>query len=134
MTTVRIAIIGAGLIGRTHINVIRQEWRCEVAAIADPLPAAAAYTSEQGIPYFADYAEMLDQVKPDGAIVATPNALHVPAAIACAERGVPMLVEKPVAETIEAARGMVAAADCAGSLGRGGTSSSPWTTSPASIT
>lgn len=114
MSTVRIAIIGAGLIGRTHINVIRQEWRCEVAAIADPMPAAAVYASEQGIPLFADYAEMLDLVKPDGAIIATPNALHAPAALACAERGVPMLVEKPIADTIEAAHNIVDAADHAG--------------------
>jgi len=114
MSTVRIAIIGAGLIGRTHINVIRQEWRCEVAAIADPMPAAATLASEQGVPYFADYTAMLDSVKPDGAIIATPNALHAPAALACAERGVHMLVEKPIADTIEAAQSIVGAADRAG--------------------
>lgn len=111
---IRIAVIGAGVIGITHINILQQDPRCEVAAIADPTPAAAALAAEQGIPYYADYAEMLDKVKPDGAIIATPNALHVPVGLACAARGVPMLVEKPIADSVEASETLIAAAERAG--------------------
>ena len=114
VSPVRLAVIGAGLIGRTHTRIIQQEPAAEIVAVADPMPAAAAFASEQGIPYFADYLEMLDAVKPAGVVIATPNALHLPVALACAERGVPMLVEKPIADTVEAAQTMVEAAERAG--------------------
>lgn len=111
---VRIAVIGAGVIGLSHINLIQQEPQCELAAIADPTSAAAALAAERKVPYYADYLKMLDEVKPDGAIIATPNALHVPVGLACAKRGIPMLVEKPVADTLEASRTMIDAAERAG--------------------
>ncbi|HEY6008643.1 MAG TPA: Gfo/Idh/MocA family oxidoreductase [Geobacteraceae bacterium] len=110
----RIAVIGAGVIGLTHIRIIGQSPLCEVAAIADPTPAAAAFAAEQGLPYFADYVELLDAVRPDGAIIATPNALHVPVGLACVERGVPMLVEKPIADSVEASQSLILAAERAG--------------------
>jgi len=88
----RIAVIGAGQFGRRHIETIRNEPQCELAGVADP-----AYSGEKA---FADYREMLDRVMPNGVIVATPNALHVPVGLACVERGVPMLMEKPIAETV----------------------------------
>jgi predicted dehydrogenase len=103
---VRIGVIGAGQFGRKHIEAIARDPECELAGVADP-----AYTGEKA---FADYREMLAKAKPDGVIIATPNALHVPAALACVERGVPMLVEKPIADTVEDARGLVAAAEKAG--------------------
>jgi len=111
---VRIAIVGAGLIGITHLKIIQREPLCEVVALVDPMPAAAAIAAEQGIPYFADHVKMLDAVKPDGVVIATPNALHVPVGLACAERGVHMLVEKPIADTVEAAQTLVEAAERAG--------------------
>ena len=53
-------------------------------------------------------------VSPDGVIVATPNALHVPVGLACAARKLPMLIEKPIAETVDGARTLVEAAGRAG--------------------
>ena len=103
MTPVSIGVIGAGLFGRKHMDVMRQEPACRLAAIADPTPEARAYAESLDVPCFADYEEMLDRVRPQAAIIATPNVLHVPAGIACAERGVPMLVEKPIADTVELA-------------------------------
>ena len=58
--------------------------------------------------------EMLDVIKPDGAIIALPNALHVEAALACIERGIPSLVEKPLADTLEAALHLTEAAERSG--------------------
>jgi predicted dehydrogenase len=57
---------------------------------------------------------MLDSAKPEGAIIASPNALHAPMGIACAERGVHVLVEKPIADTLDAARSLATAAERAG--------------------
>jgi predicted dehydrogenase len=109
----RIAVIGAGRIGRRHLEVILGDPAYAAAAIADPTPAAEAFAQERGITYFADYEEMLDRAPLDGAIVATPNQLHVAAGLACVGRGVPVLVEKPIADSLAAAIELVAAARAA---------------------
>jgi predicted dehydrogenase len=47
-------------------------------------------------------------------VIATPNAIHAPVAVACIERNIPVLIEKPIADTIEASLRIVAAAERAG--------------------
>lgn len=109
-----IAVAGAGLIGRAHIALIRKSESCTLAAIADPTPQAQTFAKEIGVPHYADLERMLDAVKPQGVIVATPNAAHVANGLACVERGIPVLVEKPITETVESAKKLVAAANEAG--------------------
>jgi predicted dehydrogenase len=100
----RLAIAGAGLIGRAHIERIRAHDDCTLVALADPSPGAAELARAEGVALHADLGTMLDLAKPDGVILATPNALHVAGALACIERQVPVLVEKPVADTLADAR------------------------------
>ena len=102
----RIAVIGAGQFGRKHVETVRQEPMCTLAAVADPVQAA-----DFGVPHYALYTEMLDRERPDGVIIATPNALHVGVGLACVERRVAMLVEKPIADTVQASRRLVEAAE-----------------------
>jgi predicted dehydrogenase len=109
--TLKIVLMGAGLIGREHANLIQRNPRLELAAVADISEAGAALAAEHGARYFSDMCEMLDAIKPDGAIIALPNALHVEAALACIERGIPSLVEKPVADTLGAASRLTEAAE-----------------------
>ncbi len=104
-----IALIGAGLIGRAHLDRLDASPDCACSAVCDPTEAAQALAAERGLPWFASPAEMLAAMRPDGAIIATPNALHVPQAIACLEAGVPVLVEKPLAESLASARALVEA-------------------------
>jgi len=99
----RIAVIGAGQFGRRHIATVQSSPGCELAAVADP-----AYSGDKA---YADYRRMLDEARPDGVIIAAPNALHAPIGLAFVERRVAMLVEKPVADTLAAARRLVSAAD-----------------------
>jgi predicted dehydrogenase len=114
MTKVRLAVIGAGAFGQRHLSYLQREPLCEVVAVADPMPAAADFAAAHGYRYFSDYCSMLDAVKPEGAIIASPNALHAPMGLACAERGIHILVEKPIAETLPAAQALAAAAGRAG--------------------
>ena len=109
----RIAIIGAGFIGKRHLGVLAGDKAYELAGIADPNPAAEAIAKENGAPYFASHDQMLDAVKPDGVIVATPNRLHVETTLACVARGIPTLLEKPVADTLPEAAKIVEAAESA---------------------
>jgi predicted dehydrogenase len=104
----KIALVGAGLIGRAHLERLDASQDCGCAAICDPTDGAKALAAERGTPWFASIAEMLAAMKPDGAIIATPNALHVPGAIDCLEAGVPVLVEKPLAESVAAAQRLIA--------------------------
>lgn len=114
MNTVSIGIAGAGLIGRAHILRLQRAAGARLAAIADPSPAARALAAECGVPCHDDLASMLDKEKLDGVIVATPNVLHMPQALACIERGLPVLIEKPLAETLANAERIVAASEQTG--------------------
>lgn len=114
MSKMNVAVIGAGAIGRTHIDLAQRHDAVRIAAIADPSDSARALARAQGLPWFADYREMLSEVRPDAAIVATPNATHVSVAIDCMDQGIPVLVEKPIADTVAEARQLCAAAERAG--------------------
>jgi predicted dehydrogenase len=111
---VRIALIGAGLIGREHAALVGEHPGTTLAAIADPTPDAAVLASSLGVPHFDDYERMLDEVDPDGVIVALPNQLHVDAGLACITRRIPVLVEKPIADTVASAMRLVHVAEDAG--------------------
>ncbi len=114
MAAHKIALLGAGLIGREHAKLLRDHAGVELVALADPAPNAESTAAEFGCRFFADYRKLLDEMKPDGAIIAMPNQLHAEAALACIERKIPCLVEKPLADTIENARLIVNASEKSG--------------------
>jgi predicted dehydrogenase len=105
-----IAVIGAGLIGRTHIETISDSECARVGAIADPTDAAKALAAGLGVPWFADHNAMLAARVCDAAIVATPNAMHLEHVLACIAANIPVLVEKPVTAAVSDAKTLTAAA------------------------
>lgn len=114
---VRLAVAGLGLIGRAHLRAIAQAARrgeCELVAVVDPAPAAQAVADEHGAPLFEDLEAMLQAVRPDGVILATPNSAHAAGALSCIGRGVPVLIEKPLADTQAEAECVVRAARASG--------------------
>ncbi|HET6235014.1 MAG TPA: Gfo/Idh/MocA family oxidoreductase [Acetobacteraceae bacterium] len=106
----RLVLIGAGAIGRTHLRAASETSEVTIVGVADPNPAAQALAAEFGATWQPDYRTLLDSARPDGAIVATPNALHVPIALDCIARGVAVQVEKPIADTLDQARRLSEAA------------------------
>ena len=80
-------------------------------ALVDPAPAAAEIAGKAAVPLFATLADLFAQARPDGVILATPNALHVEHGLACVAAGVPALIEKPLADTVEAGERLCAAAE-----------------------
>ena len=106
----RIAVIGAGLIGRKHLSILKDDPAFAVAGIADPSPQAGDYAREHGFAHFTDVEALLDKTTPDGVIVAGPNATHRATALACIARKIPAIVEKPVADTMADALAIVQAA------------------------
>ena len=98
----RIAVAGAGLIGQRHIEEIDASPSAELAAIVDPFPAAAEVAAKYSVPLYPSLAELFAADKPDGVILATPNPLHVAGGLECVAAGVPVIVEKPIGDTVEA--------------------------------
>ncbi len=113
MSKLRIAVAGAGLIGRTHMDLLRSSPSASLCAVADPAPDSAGLAAEAGVPHFATLEALLQAQRPDGVILATPNGLHVPQALQCLEAGVSVLVEKPIAPSVAEGEQLVRAAQAA---------------------
>ncbi len=109
-----IAVIGAGAIGRMHIERMLRHPDVCVAAIADPTPTAKTWAESLGLAWFADHRELLEKSDARAAIVATPNHTHADVGIDCISRGLPVLMEKPVADTLENAQRLCDAGERAG--------------------
>lgn len=111
MAKARIAIIGAGAIGRTHMAAAGKVDCVTLCGLLDPSPAAADLATQHDCISYSDLDSLIADA-PDGAVIATPNALHEPMALALIEAGIPILVEKPLAQSPAAAeRIAMAAAD-----------------------
>ena len=115
MTTpkVRIAVAGAGQIGKRHVEMIIKSEECALSALVDPVPAAADYARSLGVPLYGSLAELFANDRPDGVVLATPNQMHVDQALDCIAAKIPVLVEKPVAHTLEAGIRLCEAAEAA---------------------
>lgn len=107
MSETRIGLIGAGVIGAFHAETIARTDGFRLAGIVDPAPAARTIAAGNDVRVFPDIRSMIEAGVMDAAIVATPNELHVPAATQLLEAGLPVLVEKPVANTVEEASTLV---------------------------
>src|SRR5690348_13999875 len=95
----RIAVAGAGLIGRTHCALIQASGECALSGIVDPAPPAEAFARGAGVPLYGSLGELFVAQRPDGVIVATPNRLHVSQALECIGAGIATLIEKPLADS-----------------------------------
>lgn len=107
----RIALIGAGVMGRQHQQHLASMAEGSLCAIADPGAGARELAGNLGVPWFAGHAEMLRQARPDAVIVANPNTLHVSTALECLDHGVPVLLEKPVGVELAEVRRLVDASE-----------------------
>ena len=108
---VKIAVIGAGLIGQKHLELVHANPNCELVAVCDVYPDTAATAEKYGISYYQDVDTLLAEQTFQGVIIATPTNLHCPIGIACAAKGVHILVEKPISSTLADARQLLDTAE-----------------------
>lgn len=111
MHTIKLAVIGAGLIGRRHARIAVESPRCRLVALCDTDRDCQSFARELGSGFYTDLEEMIDKETPDGVIIATPTELHAEVGSRCAERRMHLLVEKPIASSLEQACRLVEAAD-----------------------
>jgi predicted dehydrogenase len=106
MQKVRTAVIGVGYLGRFHAQKYAALPAAELVAVVDANEEnRAKVAAETGCRAVADYREILDAV--DAVSIATPTPLHYPIAKDCLERGIHVLVEKPITTTLDEARSLV---------------------------
>jgi len=109
MKKTRVAVIGAGYMGKFHAEKLAACERAELAAVIDADGARArAIGAALGAPHDTDYRAWLGRI--EAACIAVPTELHDRVARACLEAGVHVLVEKPLARTLEEADTLLAAA------------------------
>jgi predicted dehydrogenase len=105
----RLAVIGAGHLGRIHARLASQMPDVTLVGVCDPVaPAREQVAADCGSTPFADHRELLGRV--DGAVIATPTRFHRDVALDFLNRGTPLLVEKPIAASIAEADELVDAA------------------------
>ena len=107
----KIAVIGVGSMGRHHARIYSQLDNVELVGVADlNREAASTIASEYKTRAYTDYKEMLRTEKPDAVSIAVPTIHHKDVALHAMDAGIHVLVEKPIAHTIGAAKAMEAKA------------------------
>jgi predicted dehydrogenase len=98
----RAAVVGLGAMGMNHARVYAEIDGVELAAVADTDEARIGQAAQAwGTRGYADVRRLLDEERIDLATVAVPTRAHLDVASQLIERGVPVLVEKPLAATLE---------------------------------
>jgi predicted dehydrogenase len=115
LSTLRYALVGcAGQIAPAHIAAVEQLPDATLVGMADvATERGRARAADTGCPFFADYADLLDETHPDVVVVCVPHPLHAPITIAALQAGAHVLVEKPIAVEVAEADAMNAAASAA---------------------
>jgi myo-inositol 2-dehydrogenase/D-chiro-inositol 1-dehydrogenase len=109
---VRVAVVGAGRMGRTHLRALERARGVEPAAVVEPVASLRAELEAAGLRTWPDLEALLSSGGVDAAVIAAPTDLHLELVVRLAAAGLPILCEKPCGlhpdETARAAR---AAAD-----------------------
>lgn len=106
--SIKVAVVGAGLIGPRHAQSVISNSSTELVGLVDPAPTGEATASQLNTNHFPSVAALLASPhRPDAAIVCTPNHTHVPVAKELLAGGVHVLLEKPVSDTLETGRSLL---------------------------
>lgn len=111
---VRIAVTGAGQIGRRHVEAIAESGDAALAAIVDPATGTKEYAADHGVPHFDALSDLIAKRLADAVIIATPNQMHAENSLECIAAGIPVLIEKPIAIDAQSAVAIIRAADANG--------------------
>jgi len=108
----RIGVIGAGTIGQLRARSVHADPHTELVAVADENETAAGQAiSGTSATAFTDYRSMLDRAQLDAVIVSSPVHLHEEMAVAAMAAGAHVLCEKPLSNSVDSCRRILASAD-----------------------
>jgi predicted dehydrogenase len=103
---VRVAVVGAGSMGMNHLRVLKDfdGEKVQLVGIAETYePALKHAIGRYHVAGYTDYRQMIEQTHPDLVAVVVPTHLHSEIALHVLERGIHVLIEKPITRTIEEA-------------------------------
>ncbi|NOZ59702.1 MAG: Gfo/Idh/MocA family oxidoreductase [Euryarchaeota archaeon] len=108
---IRAGVIGTGAMGQHHVRILSQLENVELVGIADlNAHVLNSLARRYGTTPYTDYRELLFRNELDVVTVAVPTTLHREVALAAIESGASVLVEKPIADSLEAATEIIRAA------------------------
>ncbi|MBN1122361.1 MAG: Gfo/Idh/MocA family oxidoreductase [Anaerolineae bacterium] len=109
------AVIGVGAMGHHHARVYAEIPDVELVGVADMNEEAARSIGDRfGSTAYTDYHQLLDEQKPDAVTIAVPTVEHLKVALDVIERGIHLLIEKPIAHSVEDGQKIIDAAKSAG--------------------
>jgi predicted dehydrogenase len=113
MDPIKVGVIGVGRMGQRHCRVYANLRRAQLVGVCDANPELGRSVAAQyEVPFYDDVDALLADV--DAVSLVTPTPLHFDLAVRCLERGVHVLVEKPITETLEQAEQLTRAAEASG--------------------
>jgi myo-inositol 2-dehydrogenase / D-chiro-inositol 1-dehydrogenase len=112
----RIALVGAGRMGRVHLAALQSSDEITVPAVVEPFAATREQLQAEGLVVYESVKELLDSASMDGVLIAAPTDQHPELVATFATAGIPMLCEKPVGVRPEDAERATRAASDAGVL------------------
>jgi UDP-N-acetylglucosamine 3-dehydrogenase len=105
---IKVAVIGVGSMGKNHARVYSELPETRLVAVADVnIQAAEWVTARYGGKAYSDYRQMLEKEKPEAVSIAVPTALHSQVACAALEAGAHVLIEKPIAASLEEGESLI---------------------------
>jgi len=113
----KLGVIGVGTFGRVHAEAYKAYERSRLEAICDvDARKCVDLARKLRCDHYSDYAEMISKADLDAVSIATPDFLHKQPAVCAAEAGLDILLEKPMATTVEDATAIAQAAKKSGSM------------------
>ena len=113
--TVRVGVIGAGALGYHHVRILREVPGAQLVGFFEPrADRAREVADELGVPAFSELEALIDEI--DAATVVVPTPAHHAVAKTALERGKHLLIEKPIAATLDEADELLATARRSGAI------------------
>ena len=104
----KVAVIGVGAMGRNHTRVYSELPEADLVAVSDANGSLSnAVAEKHNARAYTDYRDMLEKEKPQAVSIAVPTAMHAEAGLAALDAGAHVLIEKPIAATVEEGRRLI---------------------------
>ena len=103
----KIAVVGIGLMGEQHLKALHLSKKATLHSIVDINEKSRQHAKKFRVPFYTNSKELLKNNRPDAVIVATPNQYHEQHTISFLNAKIPVLLEKPISDSIKKARKII---------------------------
>ena len=98
-STIKLVLVGLGLVGKRHADVICKTRDVDLVAVVDPSKDAHNYAIKKGLKIYSSIEDMFIELSPDGIILASPTLMHIEQGFYCIQKNCPVMIEKPIASS-----------------------------------